>query len=97
MEHPYTPDSVKDTQHKHPIATDSLPQNTSSGWLAFSNDSYLKGFLAGAGVTFLLTNKTLQKAIIKGTVKLWTTIQGGVEEVKEQIQDVKAEMGQGEE
>ncbi len=87
-------------QSRHPFTTANLQQEgdgAMSGWLAFSSDSYLKGFLAGAAVTFLLTNRTLQKTLVKGAVKLWTSVQGGVEEIKEQIQDVKAEMSQGEE
>lgn len=65
-----------------------------STWYNFSDGSYLKGFLIGAGVTLLATNPTVQKTIVKGAVKVWSMLQGGVEEVKEQIQDVKAEMSQ---
>ena len=63
-------------------------------WFDFSNACYLKGFLVGAGVTLLLTNPTTQKALVRGAVKIWSFVQGGVEEVKEQFQDVKAEMSQ---
>jgi hypothetical protein len=34
----------------------------------------------------------VRQAIISGAVKVWSAVQGGVEEVKEQIQDVKAEL-----
>lgn len=64
----------------------------SQGWLAFNDPGYVKGLLLGAGLTYLLTNPTVQKAVVKGAVTLWTSIQGGMEEVKEQIQDIKAEM-----
>ena len=80
---PYTP----------PPPADASP-NVLAGWLDFSSSSYLKGFLLGAGITFVATNPTVQKTIMKGVVKLWTMAQGGVEEVKERIQDVKAEMSQ---
>jgi hypothetical protein len=63
-------------------------------WFDFSNSSYLKGFLIGAGVTLLLTNPTTQKTLVRGAVRIWSFVQGGVEEVKEQFQDVKAEMSQ---
>ncbi len=70
------------------------PPNGIAAWYNFSDGSYLKGFLMGAGITLLVTNPTVQKGIVTGAVKLWSMVQGGVEEVKEQIQDVKAEMSQ---
>jgi len=68
------------------------PSTGVSSWFEFSNSGYLKGFILGAGVTFLVANPAIQKALITGAVKLWSLIQGGVEEIKEQAQDVKAEM-----
>jgi hypothetical protein len=65
-------------------------------WFDFSNTRYLKGFALGAGVTLLLTNSSVQKALLRGAVKLWSFFEGGVEEVKEQFRDVKAEMSQEE-
>lgn len=67
------------------------------GWLNFSNTGYLKGFAVGAAAALVLTNPTVQKALVTGVVKIWSAVQGGVEEVKEQIQDVKAEMSQDKE
>lgn len=67
-----------------------------SNWFDFSNQGYLKGFIAGAGITFLLTNPAMKRGIIKGIVGLTSVVQGGVEEVKEQVQDIKAEMSQKE-
>jgi hypothetical protein len=63
-------------------------------WFNFRNTGYLKGFAVGAGVALVLTNSAVQKALVAGAVKLWSAVQGGVEEVKEQIQDIKAEMSQ---
>ncbi len=63
-------------------------------WVNFRNSSYLKGFVVGAGVALVLTNPSVQKALVAGVVKLWSAVQGSVEEVKEQIQDIKAEMSQ---
>jgi hypothetical protein len=74
-----------------------LPVPTADGvrsWFDFSDSCYMKGLLLGAGVTVLLTNASVQKALVRGTVKLWSFVQGGVEEVKEQFQDIKAEMSQ---
>jgi len=70
------------------------PASGLGSWFDFSSAGYLKGFLAGAGITLLLTNTSVQKTLIRGTVKVWSTFQGGVEEVKEQFKDVKAEMSQ---
>lgn len=63
-----------------------------SGWLDFKNPNYLKGVLLAAGVTLLVTNPTVQKAVVKGLAKAWSSLQYGVEEVKEQINDIRAEM-----
>ncbi|PIE70022.1 MAG: hypothetical protein CSA22_10190 [Deltaproteobacteria bacterium] len=68
--------------------------SAAQSWVNFSDSSYLKGFLLGAGVTLVATNPTIQKQVIKGAVKVWSLFQSGVEEVKEQFQDVKAEMTQ---
>ena len=69
-------------------------QPASAAGLNFQMPGYLKGFLLGAGATLVLTNSDVQKALVRGTVKLWSLVQGGVEEVKEQFKDVKAEMSQ---
>ncbi len=76
---------------------EGLPQpGFMENWLDFKNTGYLRGFAVGAGLVLLLTNPALQKALVSGVVKVWSTVQGGVEEVKEQIQDIKAEMSQKE-
>ncbi len=62
------------------------------GWLAFNDPGYIKGLVVGAGVAYVLTNPTVQRSLVKGAVALWSAVQGGVEEVKEQIEDIKAEM-----
>lgn len=74
----------------------SAMPGTLASWFDLSNQSYLKGLIAGAGITFLLTNPAMKRSIIKGVVGLTSAVQGGVEEVKEQVQDIKAEMGQKE-
>ena len=70
------------------------PPQTSwtQGWFAFTDPGYVKGLLLGAAVSYVLTNPKVQRAMVKGVVTLWTSVQGGVEEVKEQINDIKAEM-----
>jgi hypothetical protein len=70
---------------------ESSPYGVES-WFNFRNSGYIKGFVVGAGLALVLTNPAVQKAMVSAGVRLWSTVQGGVEEVKEQIQDVKAEM-----
>ncbi len=75
-------------------ASPQAPEPASLNWFDFSNPSYLKGFIVAAGITLVAANPSVQQALIKGTLKAWGFLQGGVEEIKEQIQDVKAEMSQ---
>ena len=61
-------------------------------WFAFRDPCYLKGVLLGVGVALVLANPKVQKSLVRGAMKLWTGMQYAVEEVKEQIEDIKAEM-----
>lgn len=61
-------------------------------FLNFSNDRFLKGLLIGAAAAYVLTNESVQRGAIKGVVKIWSTLQGGVEEIKERFQDAEAEI-----
>jgi hypothetical protein len=75
----------------------SAPQtSTLASWVNFSDPGYLKGLALGAGVALVVSNPKVQQAVVSGAVKLWAAIQGGVEEIKEQIQDVKAELSREE-
>lgn len=64
------------------------PQQNSS----LFNDRFLKGLLIGAAAAYLLTNETVQRTAIKGAVKAWSLMQGGVEELKERFHDAEAEI-----
>jgi len=64
----------------------------SSPLLNFSNDRFLKGLLIGAAATYPLTNESVQRTMIKGAVKAWNFVQGGVEEIKERFHDAEAEL-----
>ncbi len=68
------------------------PGSWSNGWFAFQDPGYLKGLALGAGIAYVLTNPKVQRALVKGAVTLWSAVQGGFEEVKEQVQDIKSEM-----
>lgn len=67
------------------------PAATSS-FLNLGSDRFLKGLLIGAAAAYLLTNESVQRTAIKGVVKLWGGLQGGVEEIKERFQDAEAEI-----
>lgn len=55
------------------------------------NERFFRGLIIGAAATYLLTNESAQKAIIKTGMKLYETVVGGVEEMKEKIMDAQAE------
>jgi len=61
-------------------------------FLNFSNERFLKGLLIGAAAAYLLTNESVQRSAIKGVVKVWSMLQGGVEEIKERFHDAEAEI-----
>lgn len=61
-------------------------------FLNFSNERFLKGLLIGAAAAYLLTNESVQRSAIKGVVKAWSMLQGGVEEIKERFHDAEAEI-----
>lgn len=63
-----------------------------ASWFNVTQPAYLKGLLLGAGIALVVTNPSVQKALIGGAVRVWAAVQGGVEEMKEQIEDVKAEL-----
>lgn len=77
--------------------TMSTAKNTGKGitsWFNVRNSQYLKGALIGAGIAFLISNPKAQKALVSGAVRAWSAVQSNIEEIKEQIQDVKAESSQ---
>jgi len=64
----------------------------SSPFFNFSNDRFLKGLLIGAAAAYVLTNEDVQRTAIKGVVKVWSFLQGGLEEIKERFHDAEAEL-----
>jgi hypothetical protein len=63
-----------------------------AAWFNVTDPAYVKGLLLGAGAALVLTNPAVQKALVGGAVRVWAAVQGGIEEIKEQIEDVKAEL-----
>lgn len=64
------------------------------GWVNYKNPAWVKGAVVGAAAAVIVANPTVRKAIVKGIAGIWGTLQGGVEELKEQIRDVQAEKGE---
>ncbi len=58
----------------------------------FRDQQFWKGALLGAAAALLVTNDTVQKSVIKGAAKVIGAVQGGVQEIKEKFEDVRAEM-----
>ncbi|PIE43468.1 MAG: hypothetical protein CSA50_04975 [Gammaproteobacteria bacterium] len=58
----------------------------------FTNTSFLKGAAIGAATAYLLSNEAVQQSLIKSSVRLWMSLQGGVEEMKERFRDAEAEI-----
>ena len=77
-------------QASAPAQSAEKPSIFSSG-LGIHNDALVKGLLIGAGVAYLLANETVQKNLMTAGVKLWSALQGGVEEMKERFRDAEAE------
>jgi len=86
----------------HQYGAQAAPTPTETGtygppsvfWLNFRDQQFWKGALLGAAITLLVTNETLQKGVMKGAAKLYSVAQGGVQEIKEKFEDVKAELRQ---
>lgn len=57
-----------------------------------ANTRFLKGAAFGALAAYLLSNPEVQQAAIRGAVKAWSVLQGGVEEMKERFRDAEAEL-----
>ncbi|GEM_PF-2394744 len=66
--------------------------NGLSSFFNFRDERFTKGAITGAALTFILTNESLQKNTLKSVIKFWNMLQGGVEEMKERIQDIDAEI-----
>ncbi len=63
-----------------------------SSLFGLTNERFLKGLLVGAAAAYLLTNDSVQRNAIKAVVKVWSVLQGGVEEIKERFHDAEAEL-----
>jgi len=57
-----------------------------------NTNDFIKGALIGAVATYILTNESAQKAIFKTIAKGSEMFQAGIEEMKERMEDAKAEI-----
>ncbi len=72
--------------------TQNLPQQQPNILGQINSNDFIKGALIGAGVTYLLTNENVQKAIMKTVARGVELFQSGIEEMKEKYEDAKAEI-----
>lgn len=79
------------SQPPHALPAATYPP-ASSPFFNFSNDRFLKGLLIGAAAAYVVTNEDVQRTAIKGVVKVWSFLQGGLEEIKERFHDAEAEL-----
>ncbi len=85
------PDHVSPEQTPEMAEDVSAPSGLAS-FFQLDNDSFWKGILVGSLATLLLTNSTVKKGIMKTIIKASASVKGGVEELKEQLADVEAEV-----
>ncbi|WP_028113945.1 MULTISPECIES: YtxH domain-containing protein [Ferrimonas] len=57
-----------------------------------SRTHLLTGLVAGAAVAYLLSNKKVQQGVANTGTKVWSTVRGEVEELKERLEDTQAEL-----
>lgn len=70
----------------------AVQPQTQTPFINYTNDRFLKGVLIGAAAAYVLTNESVQRSAIKGAIKVWSMLQGGVEEIKERFHDAEAEI-----
>ncbi len=56
------------------------------------SEQFLLGAVIGLGATYVLGDAELRGKLIKSAIKLYSGLAGGIEEVKEQIADIQAEI-----
>ena len=57
-----------------------------------ASEQFLVGVLIGAGATYVLSDEQLRRHIIRYALQTYGNIMGGLEELKEQVADIQAEI-----
>lgn len=57
-----------------------------------ASEQFLVGLLIGAGATYVLSDEQLRRQIIRYALQVYGDIVGGLEELKEQVADIQAEI-----
>lgn len=87
MENPYINQEVTSS-----VAENISNINTENVLSSINTNDFIKGALIGSVATYLLTNESAQKAIFKTVAKGAEIFQSGIEEMKERMEDAKAEL-----
>ncbi|MDR2032614.1 MAG: hypothetical protein LBP86_10285 [Azoarcus sp.] len=56
------------------------------------SEQFLVGAAVGAAVVYILSNEELRAKILKGGIDLYSSVAGGLAELREQMADIKAEI-----
>lgn len=62
------------------------------GFASRQTEQFLLGALLGAAGAYVLADEKLRNKIVKSLMKLYAGLSGGIEELKEQMADLKAEV-----
>ncbi|AFJ47900.1 YtxH domain-containing protein [Shimwellia blattae] len=76
----------------YPVSQPTSAQGAPAYRQANSRTHLLTGMVAGAAITYLLTNRQVQKGISSTAGKVWGTVRGEMEEMKERLADLQAEL-----
>ncbi len=57
-----------------------------------ASEQFLVGLLIGAGAAYVLSDEQLRRQIIRYGLQTYGNIMGGLEELKEQVADIQAEI-----
>lgn len=57
-----------------------------------STEQFLLGLLVGGGVAYILSDEELRGKLLKGAIRAYADLMGGMAEMKEQIADLQAEV-----
>lgn len=55
-------------------------------------EQFLLGAVIGAAAAYLLSDEELRGKLIKSGIKMYSNLMGGIEEIKEQVADLNAEV-----